>query len=109
MKTVLTLILILAAVGEAQSLVPQALKETLNLAPRMQRGDVQKYKLLVDVVFLTEDGIPHADKQNALSYTQLCIANGADSGVIYDVTIDSFTWEKATNHSGKRRKYKPAT
>ena len=74
----------------AQSVMPRAPQETLNLAPRCQRGDAQAYRMQVEVLFLNDDGKPTAVKNNRIGYAQLCVANNPDSGLIYEITVDSF-------------------
>jgi hypothetical protein len=90
MRKVFLMFLVLNASIWAQSVVPQAPQETLNLAPRCQRGEAQTYRMQVEVIFSNDDGKPMAVKNNRIDYTQLCVANNPDSGLIYEVTIDSF-------------------
>lgn len=88
-KLFFTLLLLNASIW-AQTVVPQALNETLNLAPRFQRGDAQTYSLYVEITFLDDQGQPTKIKRNRIDFTQICLANTPDSGVVYEVTIDSF-------------------
>ena len=90
MRKLLFVLMLLNASIWAQSVVPQALNETLNLAPRFQRGDAQQYSVFVEMVFFDDQGQPTKIKRNRLDYTQICLANTPDSGVVYEVTIDSF-------------------
>jgi hypothetical protein len=90
MRKLFLVLLILNASIWAQTVVPQALNETLNLAPRFQRGDAQVYSLFVEMTFLDDQGQPTKIKRNRVDFTQICLANTPDSGVVYEVTIDSF-------------------
>ncbi len=91
MRTLLFALIVLTATASAQSVAPQALNETINLAPRYQRGNSQKYSLDIGIFFLDDQGSPRAVKHNRIDYTQICMANNADSGLVYEVTIDSFS------------------
>ena len=90
MRKLFLMFLVLNASIWAQSVMPQAPQETLNLAPRCQRGEAQTHRMQVEVLFLNDDGKPMAVKSNRISYTQLCVANTPDSGLIYEITVDSF-------------------
>jgi hypothetical protein len=91
MRKLFLMFLVLNASICAQSVMPQALQETLNLAPRCQRGDAQVYSIKVEIVFPNDDGKPTSVKNNRINYTQLCLANNPDSGLIYEITVDSFS------------------
>jgi hypothetical protein len=91
MRKLFMVLMVLSAPLWAQSVVSQAPQEALNLAPRCQRGDAQVYKMQVEVLFLNADGKPMVVKKNCIDYTQLCLSNTPDSGLIYDITIDTFS------------------
>lgn len=91
MRKLLLIILIFNASVLAQSVVPQALKETLNLAPRCQRGESQIFDMRIQVEFLDESGTVIARKNNGIKYSQLCLTNTPDSGLTYEITVDTFT------------------
>jgi len=90
MRKLFVMLLVLNSSIWAQSVIPKAPQETLNLAPRCQRGEAQTYRMQVEVLFLNDDGKPIAVKNNHISYKQLCVANTPDSGLIYEIAIDSF-------------------
>ena len=90
MRKLFLMFLVLNASVWAQSVIPQVRKDTLNLSPRCQRGEAQTYRMQVEVLFLNDDGKPTRVKNNSLGYTQLCVANTPDSGLIYEITVDSF-------------------
>ena len=91
MRKLFLMFLVLNASIWAQSVKPQAPQDTLNLAPRCQRGEAQTYRMQVEVLFLdNDDGKPKLVKNNSISYTQLCVANNRDSGLIFEITVDSF-------------------
>jgi hypothetical protein len=91
MRKLLLVFLVLGAPLLAQTVVPQTPNETLNLAPRCKRGEAQVYSIKVEVLFLDSAGNPATVKNNRLDYTQLCLTNNPDSGLIYDITVDSFS------------------
>jgi hypothetical protein len=90
MRKLFLMLLVLNTSIWAQTAIPQARPDTLNLKPRCQRGDAQTYRMQVEVLFLKDDGKPRLVKNNRINYKQLCLANNADSGLIYEVTIDTF-------------------
>ena len=67
------------------------LNQAVNLAPKAKRGDVQRYVLDIQTVLLDDVGTPKHLKHDWLGYSQLCLANGPDTGITYQVTIDSFS------------------
>jgi hypothetical protein len=89
MRKLFLVLLVSSASLWAQSVLPQVPKETLNLAPRCQRGDAQAYSIKVEMLLLDNDGKPTSIKKNRIDYTQLCLANNPDSGLIYNITVDS--------------------
>jgi hypothetical protein len=91
MRKLLVFLFLLNAAIFAQSVVPQALNETLNLAPRMQRGESMKFDMKIRVEFLSEDGSLTAIKSNEIRFAQLCLSNTPDSGLVHEITIDTFT------------------
>lgn len=92
MRVLFLMLLVLNTSTWAQAVMPQAGQDTLNLnlSPRCQRGDAQTYRMQVEVLFLNDEGKPNLVKNNRISYKQLCLVNNPDSGLIYEVTIDSF-------------------
>lgn len=90
MRKLFLMLLVLNTSIWAQSAIPKARPDSLNLAPRCQRGDAQTYRMQVEVLFLEADGKPKLIKNNRINYKQLCLANNPDSGLIYEVSIDSF-------------------
>jgi len=91
MRKLYLMLLVLNASIWAQSVMPQAVQDTLNLAPKCQRGDAQMYRLALETVSLDEEGKPGGLKRNSIDYMQLCLANSPDSGLIYEITVDSFS------------------
>lgn len=73
------------------SLWAQAAKDTLDLTPRCKRGEAQVYRLALETVTLDDEGKPAGVKRNRIDYMQLCLANSPDSGLIYEITVDSFS------------------
>ena len=90
MRKLFLLLLILNAYVWAQPVTQPVPKDTVNLMPRCQRGDVQTYRMQVEVLFLNDEGKPNLVKNNRISYKQLCLTNSPDSGLIYEIGIDSF-------------------
>lgn len=91
MHKLLLMVLLLSAGVLAESVVPQALKETLNLAPRIQRGQSQPFEMKIKLELLKDDGSIQYIKRNGIKYTQLCLNNSPDSGLTYEITVDTFT------------------
>jgi hypothetical protein len=91
MRKLLLVLLVLGAPLLAQSVVPQTPNETINLAPRCKRGEAQVYSIKVEILYLDSTGNPVTVKNNRIDYTQLCLVNNPDSGLIYDITVDSFS------------------
>lgn len=81
--------LFFAASISAQSVTEKILTDAHNLAPKNRRGDFQKYNASMETVLLSEHGKPKGIKTDRLSYTQLCLANDPDTGIAYQVTIDT--------------------
>jgi len=77
--------------ANAQDDFAAALKQTVNLAPKVKRGDVRKYLATVETLFLDNEGKPKQWKRDWLGFSQLCLGNTTDSGVVYQITIDSFS------------------
>lgn len=72
-----------------QDLLESALKQPVNLAPKARRGDIQTYIMDIETIFLTSDGEPRQIKHDKIGFTQLCLANSPDTGLVYQTTIDS--------------------
>jgi hypothetical protein len=93
MRKSLLILLFLNASLWAQSVIPPTVQDTLNLnlKPRCQRGDAQMYRLDLETISLDEENKPGGIKKNSINYLQLCFANSPDSGLIYEITVDSFS------------------
>ncbi|TFH65445.1 MAG: hypothetical protein E4G91_02465 [Candidatus Zixiibacteriota bacterium] len=91
MRKLILFFLVLNASLWAQAVVPQTAKDTLDLTPRCKRGDAQVYRLALETVTLDDEGKPAGVKRNRIDYMQLCLANSPDSGLIYEITVDSFS------------------
>ena len=90
MRRVLTVIrTILPTLIFAQSAIPTAVNEYLSPAPRMERGDNQRYYLEVDYQHLDSNGLMMVTLRNWVKYSQLCLLNSKDS-LRFEVVIDSF-------------------
>ncbi|MCK4856961.1 MAG: hypothetical protein KAT58_03235, partial [candidate division Zixibacteria bacterium] len=105
MRLLTIILLLLPMIANAQSQIPRALSEPLNLAPRCQRGDAQKLLLEVDYLFLDETGMITSIKKSSLQYTVLCLENTVGEKVVWEAAIDSFKigskaapGSKATRH-----------
>lgn len=103
MMRIIAIILILPTLATAQSLIPKALTEPLNLAPRCQRGDVQQMVANIEYQYLKPDGTIATVKLNQIQYEQLCLTNSRDE-LVYQITIDSLKkGEQLPQHyQGKR-------
>ncbi len=84
------IILLICAALAAQSVIPQAVKETVNLAPRAKKGDLQKYLLTYEIARLKNDGSINSLTTDYLAFSQVCMANSPEAGIRYQITIDSF-------------------
>lgn len=74
--------------AQAQSTIPQAVNEPLNLAPRMLKGDTQDLYLDVEYFFLDTLGFPTGVKTSSIDFSLLCLANTPDSGLLQQVTVN---------------------
>ncbi len=81
--------LLLSSVLGAQSVIGQAVKETINLAPRVKKGDLQRYWLEINRAMYGEDDSLNALKTDYLAFSQVCTGNTPESGLSYSMTIDS--------------------
>lgn len=84
------MIVLFCAALAAQSVIPQAVKETVNLAPRAKKGELQKYLLTYEIARLKDDGSVNSLTTDYLAFSQVCQANTPEAGIRYQVTIDSF-------------------
>lgn len=84
------IVLLLCTALAAQSVIPQAVKETVNLAPRAKKSDLQKYLLTYEIARLNDDGSINSLTTDYLAFSQVCMANTPEAGIRYQVTIDSF-------------------
>ncbi|GEM_PF-1994148 len=87
------LFLVLLAVSSslwAQTVTQDTIPKIVDLQPRYQRGESQKFRMQVEVLFLNDEGKPTAVKHNHINYTQLCIANTPDTGLVHEIAVDSF-------------------
>jgi hypothetical protein len=80
--------MILPTLAAAQSLIPKALNEPLNLTARCRRGDAQKMVADIEFQYLKPDGTIASVKQNQLQYEQLCLANSPEK-LTYQIQIDT--------------------
>jgi hypothetical protein len=90
MRKLVFALFVLAGSVWAQSSVPQALQESINLAPRIQRGDSRSYAINVGIFFLDDKGNPDKLKRGRIDFTQICLANNPDSGLVCEIAVDSF-------------------
>jgi hypothetical protein len=88
MKLIMLMVMLLPLVAEAQSVIPQAVREPINLGSRVLRGDTQKMKLQVEYLFVDTLGFPSGIKKSSIDFSLFCLANSPDSGVVQQLTID---------------------
>ncbi|MFH2055451.1 MAG: hypothetical protein ABIJ61_05790 [bacterium] len=101
MKYLATLLLaLLPSLTLAQSAIPAAVQEYLNPAPRMTRGDSQRYKLEIDYLMLDSLGGSLVLVRNDAYYTQICLENSPDK-VNYEVVVDSFGTGAPVSRTGE--------
>lgn len=74
----------------SQSAIPKAVNETLNLAPRCKKGDLQRYHVDIELRRYDDNGNTTYVRKDVLAYSQYCAANSPDIGLRYEVTVDSF-------------------
>lgn len=72
-----------------QSVIPQAVNETINLAPRAKKGDLQQYLLTYEISRMLPDGTVMSIKTDYLNYSQVCTSNSPEAGISYQITVDS--------------------
>jgi hypothetical protein len=91
MSKLFLLFLVMCTSLWAQAVAPPVAPATLDLTPRCQRGNSQVFRLTRESITLDDQDKPTGIKKNSIDYTQLCLANNPDSGLIYEIAIDSFS------------------
>lgn len=86
----LLMLMLIPSVLTAQSAIPKAVSETLNLSPRCKKGDLQRYEVKRDMDKLNEDGTLRSHKHDITAFTQYCSSNTPEAGPVYGITVDSF-------------------
>lgn len=90
MKLIVALLILAPSILVAQSVIPKAVGETLNLSPRCKKGDLQRYEVKREMRKLNPDGSPRTHKHDIIAFTQYCRSNTPENGVDYSITVDSF-------------------
>ncbi len=91
LRVAILALLVFSGILPGQSVIPQAVNETINLAPRAKKGDLQQYLLTFEVSRPDANGIVDRVTTDYLAYSQVCQSNTPERGIEYMLTVDSFT------------------
>lgn len=109
MRLTVILALLVPSLLLGQSSIPKAVTETVNLAPRFKKGNVQAYEFSIETRMMNDDGTPKSQRKDVVAYSQYCAANTPERGLEYKLTIDSFavgTFEAMTQTIARNQRIK---
>ncbi|MGB5106579.1 MAG: hypothetical protein WBP29_06495 [Candidatus Zixiibacteriota bacterium] len=90
MKLIVALLMLVPTMLAAQSAIPKAVSETVNLSPRCKKGDLQRYEVKRELRKLNPDGSQRTHRHDVFAFTQYCRSNTPENGLEYSITVDSF-------------------